>query len=65
MNGFYIPSWILLFVYYIKKEKKILTSKLESTPYFYLVSQINHSNLSRITKKLIKLKNSFIIYNKK
>lgn len=56
MNGFYIPGWILLFVYYIKKEKKILTSKLESTPYFYSVSQINHSNLSRITKKLINLK---------
>lgn len=30
------------------KNKKILKSEFESTPYFYLVSEINHSNIPKI-----------------
>lgn len=44
MNDLYVQGCIL----FIKQEKMILKSKFELIPNFLLVSQINHSNLSKI-----------------
>lgn len=41
----YVPGWILMFITF---NKKILKPEFESTPYFYLVSQINQANMKKI-----------------